>query len=129
MNNVYLEHHGIKGQRWGVRRYQNSDGSLTSAGRKRYTNRQIQRDMKTTFNKTYKELHEKYKQTTPETAADRAYSQAKKINTKHLIDTYGKERMDQFYTAERKKFKAAGITLVSSMAAMSVTALLANKML
>ena len=31
----YLEHHGIKGQRWGVRRYQNEDGSLTEAGKKR----------------------------------------------------------------------------------------------
>lgn len=31
-----LYHHGIKGQRWGVRRYQNSDGSLTNAGRVRY---------------------------------------------------------------------------------------------
>jgi len=31
----YLEHHGIKGQRWGVRRFQNKDGSLTNAGRKR----------------------------------------------------------------------------------------------
>lgn len=29
-------HHGIKGQRWGVRRFQNEDGSLTEAGRKRY---------------------------------------------------------------------------------------------
>lgn len=28
-------HHGIKGQRWGVRRYQNADGSLTPAGQKR----------------------------------------------------------------------------------------------
>lgn len=27
-----LYHHGIKGQRWGVRRYQNSDGSLTAEG-------------------------------------------------------------------------------------------------
>jgi len=32
----YLMHHGIKGMKWGVRRYQNPDGSLTGAGRLRY---------------------------------------------------------------------------------------------
>lgn len=30
-----LSHYGIKGQRWGVRRFRNSDGSLTPAGKKR----------------------------------------------------------------------------------------------
>lgn len=30
-----LYHHGVKGMKWGVRRYQNKDGSLTSAGKKR----------------------------------------------------------------------------------------------
>lgn len=30
-----LQHHGVKGQRWGFRRYQNYDGSLTAAGRRR----------------------------------------------------------------------------------------------
>lgn len=32
----YLEHHGIKGQRWGTRRFQNEDGTLTAEGRDRY---------------------------------------------------------------------------------------------
>lgn len=33
-----LIHHGIKGQKWGVRRFQNEDGSLTSAGKRRLAN-------------------------------------------------------------------------------------------
>ena len=36
-NYDYLEHHGILGQKWGVRRFQNKDGSLTAAGKKHYS--------------------------------------------------------------------------------------------
>ena len=32
----YLEHHGILGMKWGIRRYENPDGSLTEAGKRRY---------------------------------------------------------------------------------------------
>lgn len=34
-NNTEIYHHGVKGQRWGVRRYQNQDGSLTPKGREK----------------------------------------------------------------------------------------------
>lgn len=36
METYEIVHSGVKGMRWGVRRYQNKDGSLTAAGRKRY---------------------------------------------------------------------------------------------
>ena len=36
MNELEIQHHGIKGMRWGVRRYQNEDGTLTTAGKRRY---------------------------------------------------------------------------------------------
>lgn len=36
MDNTSLYHHGVKGQKWGIRRYQNQDGTWTNAGKKRY---------------------------------------------------------------------------------------------
>lgn len=43
MNEEYLSHHGIKGQKWGVRRFQNSDGTLTAAGKKHYSRKELKK--------------------------------------------------------------------------------------
>lgn len=50
IHNGELYHHGTKGMKWGIRRYQNKDGSLTPAGIKRY-NREVQKlkDRETTI--------------------------------------------------------------------------------
>lgn len=50
-----LYHHGIKGMKWGVRRYQNKDGSLTAAGKKRMYREQF--DLEGADKKTRSKYH------------------------------------------------------------------------
>lgn len=47
-----IEHHGIKGQKWGIRRYQNPDGTLTEAGKRRHARDAEERGYKTYDSKT-----------------------------------------------------------------------------
>lgn len=63
-----LTHHGIKGMRWGVRRFQNTDGSLTPAGKKRYSETVVNaksamsdaKSARKAANKAYKKAYYRY---------------------------------------------------------------------
>lgn len=63
-----LTHHGIRGQKWGVRRFQNKDGSLTNAGKKRYDNDNNDLATKKAAYKTAKKEYNK--------SFDKAYNRA-----------------------------------------------------
>lgn len=68
METEYLVHHGILGMKWGVRRYQNRDGSLTSTGKRRsksdeyhedYKNAHVKKSVKNMSNSELKKRNER----------------------------------------------------------------------
>lgn len=80
--NRYIVHSGIKGQKWGIRRFQNKDGSLTTEGEKRYRNDSEEKSEKSSETHTSRYVNpdgtKNYKKITKEAEADaKEYARAK----------------------------------------------------
>lgn len=98
----YLEHHGVKGMKWGVRRYQNEDGSLTPEGLRRrekiLSNPELLR----------KNVNKKMWDFTPEEinrAAER-YTAVSNLKKAKALDKISKDEVKAAKKAEKKKEKA-----------------------
>lgn len=106
-NTDYLAHHGILGQKWGVRRYQNEDGSLTPAGKSRYTNADKVSEKKSAMDS----LKNEYKSST---GLDRKIS---KLKYKEAKKDYRKELNKENEKFSDKKDRTKMNLLVSDGAA------------
>lgn len=105
MDNNQLYHHGVKGMRWGIRRYQNPDGTLTAAGKKRQE--RLERD----------KPHEDY---------ERAHSKksVSQMSNKELRERNNRLQMERQYadltkkTSTGKKVVTAFIATAGTLAAV-----------
>lgn len=96
-----LEHFGIKGMKWGVRRFQNEDGSYTDAGKKR---RGIFGDVKDKYNK-YRKKRKRNKKIANELREERRKLQ-EKADKKY--DIKYRERMKDAEDETRRRFEELG---------------------
>lgn len=95
MEHNTLYHHGIKGQKWGVRRFQNKNGILTSTGKKRYDGN----NTKMLTDRQKKKLSNKYKKLMIKVASDihtqsnyvEAYNRAADKMNDGLIEKYNSD--------------------------------------
>ena len=101
-----LAHYGIKGQKWGIRRYQNENGTLTNAGKKRYSTLGIKIDVRRAKKQAQKENVHGRKKGSTGSNYDKAIKEREKLYDyldRRLDETYKKERNAK---NEKEKFKA-----------------------
>lgn len=123
----YMQHFGIQGMKWGVRKYQNPDGSLTEAGKARYY-KGIEKDAKKIFNarqkdkrtlglnhyedRVAKKLDLKNKKKDPE------YKERLKQNLSTLEK--GRKAVEEKYVKDTYKYGAIGQKIGTGIAAATI---------
>lgn len=95
-----LRHHGIKGQKWGVRRFQNKDGSLTPAGAKRYSADDYKSalDKVNKADKTLKDVKKMRNEAEAKTYEKKIKYDLSKMSDKDLQQAVNRLNMEERYT-------------------------------
>lgn len=119
-----LYHHGIKGQKWGVRRFQNEDGSLTPAGKKRY---ESQKAILTGVSDIANKSSEMLRSNTGSKRVSKNYSNLtdeelrKRVNRLNLERQYGELTGDTKYVMTGKEKTREILQTIGSVAGIAAT--------
>lgn len=133
---MYLEHHGVKGMQWGVRRYQNYDGTYTRKGLQHYkeseasykiaddTYKAAKKIYKDTKKKGYSEDHDGTRLAIHDKNVLKQAKQERKIAKKRLNADYDQLKRDKL-ADEGKKLYNSGKTITGNEAALGRAKLVA----
>lgn len=136
--NEELYHHGIKGMRWGVRRFQNPDGSLTKAGMRRYGDKspyevttsdgdtfRVSKGSKNNYNTRSSKVTKTWGQHNKEVDDAKANKQSDKPKSKHRQNLEAKYRAmgyDEKHAAERAAKRIKTEKIIAATAGLTVAA-------
>lgn len=113
----YLFHHGIKGQKWGVRRYQNKDGSLKSAGKEHKNNLQSVKETKAKDGSTYYTNTSAHRHNSYNTTTEGNGDKERKSLVRSVLGMYGATAAQVAITS------TTGFVIPAALAATSFTAI------
>ena len=103
MNELY--HHGVKGQKWGVRRHRNPDGSLTNSGKKRVAKLNVK------INDANKRATEKFNSSTKIFQGEKSISSKSRGLSEYQNAIINKAKSDLY----RKKLRDMGVNKTESL--------------
>ena len=109
-DNDYLAHHGVKGMKWGIRRFQNADGTLTSLGKKHYGVGEQSREAKKKAREKNRVDKDKARAKAKEEKMEKKRARAEEKSAKRVIkathDLANKKLLNKLSDEELKKVVA-----------------------